>query len=60
MYQKTIKLKKGTPSETYTAFCNKAEKDGVFVACGNLDDMWIMVRFDNEMSFKAWIVALSK
>jgi len=59
-YQRTINLKKGTPTKTYTDFCNKAEKDGVFVACGNPDNMWIMVRFDNEISFKAWIVTLSQ
>ena len=58
-YQRTINLKKGTPTKTYTAFCNKAEEDSVFMACGSPDDMWIMVRFEDEISFKAWIMALS-
>lgn len=59
MYQRTINLKKGTSKKTYTAFCNKAEKDGCLVACGNPDEMWIMVRFEDEISFKAWIVSLA-
>ena len=59
MYQKMIKLKKGTPQKTYTAFCNQAEKDGCFVASGTPDDMWILVRFEDEISFKAWIVSLA-
>jgi len=58
MYQRTINLKKGTSIKIYTAFCNKAEKDGCFVACGSPDEMWIMVRFEDEISFKAWIVSL--
>ena len=58
-FKRTITLKKDTPLKTYTDFCNKAEKDGCFVACGSPDNMWIMVGFDNEASFQAWIVALA-
>lgn len=56
---KTIRLKKGTGIKTFTSFCNKAEKDGVFQACGSPDDMWIMVRFDDEISMAAWFTSLA-
>lgn len=45
-YIKIINLKKRTSKKTYTAFCNKAEKDGVFMACGIDMRMWIMDDLD--------------
>lgn len=59
MILKTIKLKEDTPDKTYTEFCNLCERQGVFRACGNCDDKWIMVNFENELDYLAWIFSLS-
>ena len=57
---KTIKLKSKTTSDDFTKFCNKCEKDGVFVASWTEGRAkFIQVRFDNEIDFKAWVVSLS-
>ena len=58
-FMKQINLKKGTKLKTYTSFCNQAEKDECFVSCGSPEDMWIMVRFEDEIAFNAWIVSLA-
>ena len=60
MFMRKIQLKKNTKLKTYTAFCNQAEKDKCFVACGSPEDMWIMVSFETETDFKAWIVSLTQ
>lgn len=58
MITKIIELKPEVSDQTYTAFCNKAEKDGVFVACGNPDDKWILVQFENKIDMVAWLTTL--
>ena len=52
---RTIKLKDSTPDNKYTEFCNLVEKQGVFKACGSCDDKWIMVQFDDEVDYLAWL-----
>lgn len=31
----------------YTNICNIAEKEKVFKACGNLENKWVMLRFED-------------
>lgn len=52
-----IKLKNKTSDNDYTQLCNKTENQGIFVACGNCDDKWIMLRFDNNIDYLAWLTA---
>ncbi len=55
---KQIKLKPETTDAEYTKFCNLLERQGVFVSCGNTEDKWILVRFPDELSHMAWMVAM--
>ncbi len=55
---KQIRLKPETTDAEYTRFCNLCERQGVFVSCGNTDDKWILVRFEDELSLMAWMVAM--
>jgi len=57
MIKQQIQLKNETPDSEYTKFCNMCEKDGVFVACGNCDDKWIIVKFEDELDQLAWLTA---
>ena len=57
---KNIFLKQDVTETQFTKYCNKCEKDGVFVGSGYLGDKkWIKVNFENEIDFKAWVVALA-
>lgn len=58
MIIKKLTLKPDTPDHEYTRLCNTAEKQGVFRACGNTDDKWIMLTFEDEIDFLAWSVAM--
>jgi len=58
MIIKTIQLKNDTPDHVYTQMCNVTETQGIFKACGNCDDKWIMVQFEDEISYVAWLVAM--
>ena len=55
---KVITLKENTPDEVYSRFVDLAKKQGVFKACGNPDEKWIMVKFDNEVECLAWMVGM--
>lgn len=58
MFIKKIVLKPETQDHIYTKICNRMEKQGVFMACGNCDDKWIMGKWDDEVDFFAWCVAM--
>ena len=57
---KKIILKPSASDKTYTEMCNLMEKQGVFVSCGSPNDKWILGKWDNEIDFMAWCVALSE
>ena len=54
---KQIRLKPETKDAEYTEFCNMCERQGIFVSCGNTDDKWILVRFEDVTDYLAWMVA---
>lgn len=55
---RTITLKPDTPDNVYTDLCNTMTKQGVFNACGNCDDKWVMGRWEDEFDYLAWSVAM--
>ena len=55
---RTIQIKSTIPDHEYTELCNLMEKQGVFKACGSCDDKWIMVQFDDEIDYLAWLTAM--
>ena len=59
MIIRQIRLKEDIPDNKYTEFCNIAEKQGIFVACGSPDDKWINLRFEDELDYLAWVIAMS-
>jgi len=57
---KNIFLKPEVTEEQFTKYCNKCEKDGVFVASGTFGERkWIKVSFKNDIDFSAWIISLA-
>ena len=60
MIIRQVRLKEDTPDKIYTAFCNLMERQGVFVACGSPDDKWINLRFENELDYLAWMIAMGE
>ena len=58
MFTKQIVLKQATQDRVYTKLCNIMEKQGVFMACGSCDDKWVMGKWENEIDFLAWCVAM--
>ncbi len=57
MIIKQINLKPDCPDEVYTEFCEMTQRQGVFKACGNPDEKWIMVQFETEIDYISWAVA---
>ncbi len=57
MILKQINLKPETPDEVYKDFCEMVQAQGVFKACGNPDEKWIMVQFEDEVDYFAWVLA---
>jgi len=49
-----IELKKGSDPE-YKKLIKMAKKDKVFKACGNPDDPWVILKFETEPEFNAWL-----
>jgi len=58
MFTKKITLKPATQNHIYTTLCNKMEEQGVFIACGSCDDKWIKGKWEDEVDFLAWCVAM--
>lgn len=58
MFKRQIFFKAETKDSVYTELCNKMKGQGVFFACGNCDDKWIMGKWDDEVDFFAWCVAM--
>ena len=42
----------------YKKFVEMTERQGIFTACGNTEDKWVMVRFEDELDESAWLVAM--
>ncbi len=40
--------------KSYQDMIQLAEDTGVYKACGNLDNMWIILIFDNDEHLKDW------
>jgi len=51
-----ITLPPDTPDALYKAFIEMCEYDGVFDSCGFPDNKWVMVKFESEMDFRAWML----
>jgi hypothetical protein len=59
MVMKKMILRKEIPDNEYTRICNLAEKQGVFVSCGDIKDKWILLNFKHELDFLVWIIGNS-
>lgn len=55
---KRISLSKTMSNRDYKRFVEMTERQGIFTACGNVDDKWVMVRFEDELDESAWLVAM--
>ena len=60
MITKRIDLKPTTTDSQYTEICNLMTKQGVFMACGNCEEKWIMGSWEDEIDFLAWSIAMGK
>ena len=58
MIVRKITLKSETTDKTYRELIETAEAQGIFVACGNCDDKWIIAKFENGLDYLAWLVAM--
>lgn len=58
MIVKKIKLKQSVSDSEYTALCNVCTRQGVFRACGSCEEKYIIVGFENEIDYAAWLVAM--
>jgi len=54
---KRIDLKVETTDEVYKKFVEMCEKDKVFLSCGNPDNKYIIVRFEDKIDEAAWMCA---
>ena len=55
MIIKKVTLNPDTPDEIYTEFGEMMQEDGVFKACGNPDNKWVMGRWKSEEQFNEWM-----
>lgn len=55
---KKIALSQKMPTGDYTELCNIMERQGVFVACGNVEQKWVIGRWEDDLDFFAWCVAM--
>jgi len=53
-----IVLNPETQDHIYTELCSRMEKQEVFVTCGNCDDKWIIGKWEDEVDFLVWCVAM--
>ena len=58
MIMKRIDLKSETKDADYTTLCNTMTKQGVFKACGNCDEKWVIGKWEDDIDFLAWSVAM--
>jgi hypothetical protein len=59
MLIKRINLKNDIPDNEYTSMCNKIDKQGKLRGCGNCDDKFVIVSFEDEIDFAAWMIAMA-
>lgn len=57
MIRKQITLKPETPDSEYTRICNIFDKDKRLVSCGSPDNKWMIVDFEDELDYMAFLVA---
>jgi hypothetical protein len=57
MVLQKLTLKKSTTDIEYTRLCNFAEKQGIFRACGNCEEKWILLHFETDTDYLAWLIA---
>lgn len=55
MITKTVTLKEDTNDKVYSQFVDDCKSQNIFVACGNPDDKWVMIRFKNVENYEAWL-----
>jgi len=46
--------------EIWLDFIEDIKCQGVFVACGNCDEKWATVKFDDEFEYEKWMVDILK
>jgi hypothetical protein len=54
---KKITLKPDLTVKAYTHFVEMCEMDGVLLSCGNPDNKFVIVKFDDEIDEAAWMCA---
>ena len=55
---KKICFSKNMSNIDYKKFVEMTERQGIFKACGNTEDKWVMVKFEDELDESAWLVAM--
>lgn len=53
-----VKLKNSMKDKEYTDFCNTTEEQGIFVSCGSPEDKWVMCKFEDKISYLAWLIEM--
>ena len=46
-----------TSLQDYRDLIKLAEETGVYKACGNSENMWVMLKFEDEAHFDQWLRA---
>lgn len=55
---KKISLSESISNKDYRKFVDMTKRQGIFTACGNTEDKWVIVRFEDELDESAWLVAM--
>jgi hypothetical protein len=55
---KKVSFKKDTSDNVFSEFVKITEAQGVFHSCGNPDNKWVCLKFENEIDCLAWCLSM--